>query len=70
MFAHVGLTFPDLFALGIARGKLIFLRIFLKTLCFGNLTATESKPAVVSLFILEYFFFFKIKVIGPGQKYL
>ena len=61
--------FPRFIALGKAE-KINFLEIFLKTLCFGNLIATDSKPAVVSLLRFEYFFFFKIKVIGPGQKLL
>ena len=40
-----GLTFVDLFALGIANGKSIFFNTDLMTLCFGNLIATVLNPA-------------------------
>jgi len=57
-------------ALGAAKGNFIIFRIFLDILCFGNLIATVSKLDVANLDNLENFFFFKIKVIGPGQKAL
>ena len=37
---------------------------------FGNLIATVFKFAVANLLILDFLFFFKIKVIGPGQNFL
>ena len=68
--ASTGLTLEDLFALGIAKGKLIFFKIVLITLCFGNLIATVFNFADASGLILELILFFKIKVIGPGQNIL
>ena len=58
-----------MFALGAARGTFNILSKFLATLCLGILTATVFFPAIAFLEILD-FFFFKIKVIGPGQKAL
>ena len=59
-----------MFALGAASGNFIILSKFLAVLCFGILTATVFLPAVAIFEILDFFFFFKIKVIGPGQKAL
>ena len=41
-----GLTLVDLFALGIAKGNLIFFKIDLTILCFGNLTPMVFNPAL------------------------
>ena len=68
--AQTGLTLQDIFALGIANGKLIFFKIALVTLCFGNLIATVVNFAQARGLILELIFFFNIKVIGPGQNFL
>ena len=59
-----------MFALGIASGKLIDLSNDLIILCFGNLIATVFKFAVAKDDIFEFLFFFKTKVIGPGQNFL
>jgi hypothetical protein len=66
----VGLSLVEIFALGAARGKSKIFSKFLATLCFGILTATVLFPAVAILEILEFSFFFRINVIGPGQKTL
>ena len=68
--ALTGLKFEDRFALGIARGKLINLKIVLTTLCFGNLIATVFNLAVANESIKECLFFFNMNVIGPGQNFL
>ena len=69
-FAHVELTFVEIFALGAAKGFFIIFKIFWATLCLGNLIATVFFPAVAILLILDFGFFFNMKVIGPGQKAL
>ena len=66
--ASIGLKPDEIFALGIASGKLKnFNKVFI-TLCFGNLIATVFKLAVAKDEIFEFLFFFKTKVIGPGQN--
>jgi len=57
-------------ALGIAKGKFKDFNIFLNVLFSGNLTATVFSFAVVILDSKEFFFFFKTKVIGPGENFL
>ena len=46
-----------------------FNKVFI-TLCFGNLIATVFRRAVAKDEIFEFLFFFKTKVIGPGQNLL
>ena len=48
-------------ALGIANGNFIFLKHFLLTVLFGNLTATVFKFALAAETILDFFFFLKQK---------
>ena len=67
-FADVGLSFDEIFALGAASGNFKISSKFRATLCFGTLTATVFFPAVAIIEILDFFFFFKTNVIGPGQK--
>tara|TARA_B110000027_G_C16001237_1_gene247569 strand:+ start:530 stop:760 length:231 start_codon:yes stop_codon:yes gene_type:complete len=55
--AETGLTWVDLFALGIANGKFKDFNIFLKVLFLGILTAIVFKFAVAVLGIKEFFFF-------------
>ena len=64
------LNFDEIFALGIANGKLEILSIDLIILWLGNLIATVFKLAVAKGQIFEFCFFFKTKVIGPGQNFL
>ena len=66
--AEVGLSFEAILALGAASGKFKILSKFLATLSLGILTATVLYPTVAIFEILDFSFFFKIKVIGPGQK--
>ena len=68
--ADVGLSFDDMFALGAASGNFNKLSRFLAILCFGTLAAMVFFPTLAILEIFEFFFFFKINVIGPGQKAL
>ena len=56
--ALTGLTLDDLFALGIAKGKLVFRKIALVVLLFGNLIAIVFKFAHAYRLILEVFFSF------------
>ena len=69
-FAQVGLSLYAILALGAARGTFNILSKFLATLCLGILTAIVFPPTVAILETLDFFFFFSIKVIGPGQKAL
>ena len=66
--ADVGLSFEEILALGAASGKFKIPSKSLATLCFGILTAIVFFPAVASLEIFDFLFFFRMKVIGPGQK--
>jgi len=68
--AEVGLSFDEIFALGAASGNFKILSKFLAILWFGNLTAIVFFPAIAIFEIFDFFLFFKIKVIGPGQKAL
>ena len=68
--ALTGLKFEDLFALGIASGKLTLFKMALTIKCFGNLMATVFNFAQAEGCIFELCFFFKTNVIGPGQKCL
>ena len=64
------LILEDIFALGAAKGKLIFFNKFLVTGCLGNLTAKDFFLLVTIFEIFELFFKSKINVIGPGQNFL
>ena len=55
-------------ALGAAIGLPNDLINFKAVILFGILTPIVSKFALAKLLILDSFFFFKIIVIGPGQK--
>ena len=65
-----GLMLEDIFALGAANGKLIFLKSNLAIGCLGNLTATVFLLFVTFFDISLSFFNFKINVIGPGENFL
>ena len=57
-------------ALGAASGKSNFFSKLLKRACFGNLTANFFLLLVTCLEILEFFFNFKMYVMGPGENFL
>ena len=56
----VGLTPVEIFALGIAKGKLNFFNKDLMTLFLGNLTAIVFNLALANFDTFELFLFFKI----------
>ena len=68
--AFTGLKLDERFALGIASGNLINFNTERIILFLGNLIATVFKFEVAKGEILEFLFFLKMKVKGPGQNFL
>ena len=66
--ASVGLSELEVLALGAAIGLPKDLINFNAVVLLGILTPIVSKFALANSLILDSFFFFKITVIGPGQK--
>ena len=64
------LTLEEILALGAAIGNLSSFNKILVTGCFGNLTASVFFLFVAIFEIFEFFFKFRIKVIGPGDNFL
>ena len=64
-----GCLFHVLIVIFFAEPYINFNKVFI-TLCFGNLIATVFRRAVANEEIFEFLFFFKTKVIGPGQNLL
>ena len=56
----LSIDYKTLIAIGAAKGNLSFLNKFLKTGCFGNLTAKVPLLLFIIFEILEFFFNFKI----------
>ena len=67
--AFTGLNLDERFALGIARGNFNTLSSDLIILLLGNLIATVFRLEVANETISSLYFF-RMKVIGPGQNFL
>ena len=59
----------EIFALGIAKGKVNFFNKDLIILFFGNLTAIVFSFALANFETFDFFSFFKIYVRGPGENF-